>query len=223
MTDSTPPNPSAQPDPSTSVGGELSFGAPWEREELPGRFTVEETAQRVGHYRWFEMSLFEVLGGWVGRSPELEVKHRFGVHCYHHAFHAELWYRRLPELRSMDPERLSVAPNEEMASVVDLLGSMAVPELTIERMVAFYRVILPHLISTYTFHRSFAATVTDGPTIRALDLCLADDLKEWQEGEMLLQHALRSTEALERAAAQQVQLAELLVEAGGVCGPGSAG
>ena len=37
--------------------------APWDRRELPGSFTVEETAKRVGHYKWIEMRLFEVLGG----------------------------------------------------------------------------------------------------------------------------------------------------------------
>lgn len=202
---------------------QISFTAPWERPELPGSFSVEETARRVGHYRWFEMSLFDVLGGWVGRSPELEVKHRFGVHCYHHSFHAELWYRRLPELRAMDPERFTGSPNEAMTDFVNLLGGLAAPELTIERLVGLYRVVLPHLITVYTFHRNHAATITDGPTIRALDLCLADDLREWQEGEMLLQHVLSTPSALERAAAHQVALTELLLDGGGVCGPGSAG
>ena len=39
--------------------------APWDRRELPGSFTVEETARRVGHYKWIEMKLFEALGGWM--------------------------------------------------------------------------------------------------------------------------------------------------------------
>ena len=83
--------------------------APWDRRELPGSFTVEETARRVGHYKWIEMRLFEVLGGWVATVPELDVKMRLGTHCYHHAWHAELWHKRLPELREMNPERLTVA------------------------------------------------------------------------------------------------------------------
>ena len=88
--------------------------APWDRRELPGIFTVEESARRVGNYKWIEMRLFEVLGGWVATVPELDVKLRLGTHCYHHAWHAELWHKRLPELREMNPERLT-APAERRA------------------------------------------------------------------------------------------------------------
>ena len=73
--------------------------APWDRRDLPGSFDVVETARRVGNYKWTEMKLFEALGGWVATVPELDVKMRLGTHCYHHAWHAELWHKRLPELR----------------------------------------------------------------------------------------------------------------------------
>ena len=53
--------------------------APWDRRELPGAFGVEETARRVGHYKWTEMKLFEALGGWVATVPELDVKMRLGT------------------------------------------------------------------------------------------------------------------------------------------------
>ena len=42
--------------------------APWDRRELPGLFPVEESARRVGNYKWTEMRLFEVLGGWVANT-----------------------------------------------------------------------------------------------------------------------------------------------------------
>ena len=53
--------------------------APWDRRELPGSFSVEESARRVGNYKWIEMRLFEVLGGWVATVPELDVKLRLGT------------------------------------------------------------------------------------------------------------------------------------------------
>ena len=34
---------------------------PWDRRELPGLFTVDETARRIGNYKWIEMRLFEAL------------------------------------------------------------------------------------------------------------------------------------------------------------------
>ena len=43
--------------------------APWDRRTLPGLFDVEETAKRVGNYKWLEIKLFEALGGWVATVP----------------------------------------------------------------------------------------------------------------------------------------------------------
>ena len=63
------------------------------------------------------MKLFEALGGWVATVPELDVKMRLGTHCYHHAWHAELWHKRLPELREMNPDRLTLPANDELVRV----------------------------------------------------------------------------------------------------------
>ena len=98
--------------------------APWDRRQLPGLFSVEESARRVGNYKWVEMRLFEALGGWVATVPELDVKMRLGTHCYHHAWHSELWHKRLPELREMNPERLTVPPNDEMVAFVDAMTEL---------------------------------------------------------------------------------------------------
>src|SRR4029078_5144442 len=89
--------------------------------ELPGAFSVEESARRVGNYAWVEMKLFEALGGWVATVPELDVKMRFGTHCYDHAGHANLWVKRLPELREMNPDRMTKPPNDELVAFVDAM------------------------------------------------------------------------------------------------------
>jgi hypothetical protein len=197
--------------------------APWDRREFPGAFTVEETARRVGHYKWIEMKLFEITGAWLAIVPELEAKYRLGLHCYQHAFHSEQWARRLPELREMNPQRLTTAPNEAFERFVDALASPQEPDLSIEKLVGLYRVLLPHLIATYTFHLNNTATITDAPTVRALELCLRDDIEQWREGEMLLMSLLRTPDAIARAAEHQRLLTEVLVQSGGVTGPGSAG
>src|SRR3546814_17519820 len=95
------------------------------------------------HYKWIEMRLFEVLGGWVATVPELDVKLRLGTHCYHHAWHAELWHKRLPELREMNPERLTVAQNDELVAFVDAMTEPEAPELPIEKPVGAYSVHIP--------------------------------------------------------------------------------
>ena len=127
--------------------------APWDRRDLPGSFDVEETARRVGNYKWTEMKLFEALGGWVATVPELDVKMRLGTHCYHHAWHAELWHKRLPELREMNPERLTVPANDAMVRFVEAMTEPEAPELTIEKLVGVYRVLIPRFIAAYTYHQ----------------------------------------------------------------------
>src|SRR3954447_15333241 len=93
--------------------------APWDRRELPGAFTVEETARRVGNYKWIEMRLFEAPGGWGATVPELAVKMRLRPHCHPPARHAALWHKRLPELREMNPDRLTVPANDAIVQFMD--------------------------------------------------------------------------------------------------------
>jgi len=122
--------------------------APWDRRDLPGAFDVEESARRVGNYKWAEMKLFEALGGWVATVPELDVKMRLGTHCYKHAWHAELWHKRLPELREMNPDRLTQPANDAMVQFVEAMTEPEAPDMTIEKLVGVYRVYIPHFIST---------------------------------------------------------------------------
>ena len=46
-------------------------------EPTRGGFTIEETARRLGHARWVEIRLFELLGAWVGDTVDTDVKLRF--------------------------------------------------------------------------------------------------------------------------------------------------
>jgi hypothetical protein len=197
--------------------------APWDRRELPGSFSVEETARRVGHYKWIEMRLFEALGGWVATVPELDVKMRLGTHCYKHAWHAELWHKRLPELREMNPDRLTVPANDEIVAFVDALTAPEAPDQTIEKLVGVYRVLIPHKIAAYTYHLNNTSTITDAPTIRSLKLALADEFEDWRDGEMLIQSLLESEDEVRRAAGHQATLEAMLLKAGGIAGPGSIG
>lgn len=195
--------------------------APWDRRELPGLFTVDESARRVGHYKWIEMRLFEALGGWVATVPELDVKTTLGRHCYHHAWHAELWHKRLPELREMNPDRLTKPPNPEMEAFVAALTEPEAHEKTIEKLVGVYRVLLPRKIAAYTYHLNATSRITDAPTIRSLGFILQDELTDWREGEMLLQALIETDDEVERAARRQAELETLLRRAGGIAGPGT--
>jgi hypothetical protein len=197
--------------------------APWDRRELPGLFGVEESARRVGNYKWVESRLFEALGGWVATVPEMDVKIRLGTHCYKHAWHAELWHKRLPELREMNPDRLTQPANDAMVAFMDAVSEPEAPDQTIEKLVGVYRVLIPRKIAAYTFHLNATSTITDAPTIRSLKFILSDEYDDWRDGEMMLQSLIRSPEETARAAARAQHLETLMVEAGGIAGPGSLG
>ncbi len=197
--------------------------APWDRRELPGLFTVEETARRVGTYKWLEMRLFEGLGGWVATVPELDVKLVLGRHCYHHAWHAELMDKRLPELREMNTERLCQPANDEMVAFVDALREPEAPEHTIEKLDGIYRVQQPRMIAAYTCHQNGTSRITDSLTQRSLGFMLQGDFEDWREGEMLLQSLIETPEEVEPATRPYQELEVLLLTAGGIAGPGTLG
>ena len=197
--------------------------APWDRRQLPGLFSVEESARRVGNYKWVEMRLFEALGGWVATVPEMDVKIRLGTHCYKHAWHSELWHKRLPELREMNPDRLTQPANDAMITFMEALSEPEAPELTIEKLAGVYRVLIPHKVAAYTYHLNATSTITDAPTIRSLKFILFDEMEDWTDGEMMLQSLITTPAEVERAAARVRELETLIVEAGGIAGPGTLG
>src|SRR2546423_517549 len=126
--------------------------SPWDRRDLPGLFSVEDSARRVGNYKWTEMRLFEALGGWVATVPELDVKLVLGRHTYHHAWHAELWHKRLPELREMNTDRMTQPPNEEFVRFMEAVREPEAADQTIEKLAGAYRVLIPRKIAAYTYH-----------------------------------------------------------------------
>ena len=86
-----------------------------------------------------------------------------------------------------------------------------------------YRVALPAVIATYTYHRNNTSQITDSPTIRSLNFCLNDDLEEWVEAEMTIQSLITSGDDACGAADHQAELATLLLAAGGIVGSGLVG
>ncbi len=148
---------------------------------------------------------------------------KLATHCYHPAWHAELWHKRLPELREMNPERLTRPANDELVTFVDAMCEPEAPELTIEKLVGVYRVLIPHKIAAYTYHLNNTSPITDAPTIRSLGFVLQDEFDDWREGEMLIQSMLRGADEVARASAHQLRLETLMVAAGGIAGPGSIG
>jgi hypothetical protein len=194
----------------------------WDRRRLIGEWTVEESVERIVNYKYAEQHLSAALGGWVATIPELDVKAMMGPHCYQHAWHADLWRLRLPELRESNEDR-SEPVNDAFARFIDELTSPDDADLTIEKLVGVYRVLIPHLLATYTYHRKVTSDIVDAPTVRILKFMLDDDVDQLIEGEMMIQDLARSPELRKRAGDWQTHLDVLLAQSGGVCGAATLG
>jgi hypothetical protein len=189
----------------------------WDRRRLIGEWSVEESVERIVNYKYAEQHLSAALGGWVATIPELDVKAMLGPHCYQHAWHADLWRARLPELREAREDRAEPA-NAAFETFMTELTSPGEPDQTIEKMVGIYRVLVPHLLATYSFHQRVTSDIVDAPTVRILKFMIDDDVEQLITGEMMIQDLARTPELRQRAGEWQTHLDVLLAKSGGVAG-----
>src|SRR4051812_10887531 len=134
-----------------------------DRREFGGRFSVRENSQRLANYRYLEIQLMEIVGGWSHTTPQLAFKAAFGYQVYDHAQAADQLGERLWQLRS-GRERREPA-TDDVAHLCEHIWRLTE---TIDRMVAVYRVLEPHLVSTYVYHADATDELADAPSIRLL-------------------------------------------------------
>lgn len=156
------------------------------------------------------------LGGWIALTPELPVKLLFGRHVWDCAQHADLWGRRLPELRA--PAQQSEPPNERFVRFMDLLDGREGRDDSLERIVGVYRVLKPHLLATYGQHAAAANPIYEPPTRRILERCIADERRHVAAGAVVLRRLFDEEGQRRRGAAWERRLSEALAAAGGVTG-----
>lgn len=183
---------------------------------LAGDFSVDVSARRVRHYRYAEERLMRVMGGWIALTPELPVKLLFGRHVWECAQHADLWGRRLSELRA--PAQKGEPPNPEFVEFMDALERPVERAESVERLVGVYRVLKPHLVATYEDHLARANPVYEPPTRVILERCLIEERRHVASGAVLLERLLGADATRRRAEAWEGSLLETLARAGGVGG-----
>ena len=153
-----------------------------------------------------------ILGGWIALTPELPIKLLFGRHVWDCAQHADLWGRRLPELRS--PAHQGEPPSAEFARLVTLIESRQGRHESIERVVGIYRVLKPHLVTAYETHLGEANPVYEPPTRRILSRCLDEERRHVAAGAVVLDRLQGSPRA--RAVEWARRLGDELVRAEGL-------
>lgn len=186
-----------------------------DRREFGGRFSVKENSRRLANYRYLEIQLMEMIGGWCHTTPQLSFKATFGYHVYDHATAADLLGERLGQLRS--GKDFQEPATDEFAKLCERVWNL---DDTIERLVAVYRVLEPHLVSTYVYHADATDPLTDTPTVRLLRQLAALGQSHVAWGQAILDGLTRSPEERRRALEIQADLEGELVACGGVTGQG---
>jgi hypothetical protein len=186
-----------------------------DRREFGGRFPVRENSQRLANYRYLEVQLMEMIGGWSHTTPELAFKAAFGYQVYDHAQAATMLGERLYELRS-GRERQEPA-TDDFARLCEHVWGLGT---TVDRLVAVYRVLEPHLVSTYVYHADATDPLADAPTGRMLRQVAAMDQAHVAWGQAVLDSLTQDPAARRRALEVQSELEQRLVECGGVTGQG---
>jgi hypothetical protein len=186
-----------------------------DRREFGGRFSVRENAQRLANYRYLEIQLMEMLAGWCHTTPQIAYKATFGYHVYDHAQAADSLGERLEQLRS---GRESQEPaTDDFARLCEYVWKLETP---LERLVAVYRVLGPHLVSTYVYHADATDPMTDTPTVRLLRQLAAMGQSHIAWGQAVLDSLAKTPEDRRRAMDVQAEVELKLVECGGVTGQG---
>src|SRR5919107_977711 len=186
-----------------------------DRREFGGRFSVSENSKRLSNYRYLEIQLMEMIGGWCHTTPQLAFKATFGYHVYDHAHNADMLSERLVQLRS-GRDREDPA-NDDFARLCEHVWNL---ESTTDRLVAVYRVLEPHLVSTYVYHAEATDPLTDTPSVRLLHDLARVDQSHIAWGQAVLDALTQDPEERKRALAVQADLEERLVACGGVTGQG---
>jgi len=186
-----------------------------DRREFGGRFSVKENSQRLANYRYLQVQLMEMVGGWSHTTPQLAFKAAFGYQVYDHAQAADMLGERLWQLRS-GRDRQEPA-TDEFARLCEHVWTLTDQ---IDRLVAVYRVLEPHLVSTYVYHADATDPLADAPTSRLLRSLAATDQSHVAWGQAALESLTQTPAARRRALEVQADVEGRLVECGGVTGQG---
>ena len=183
---------------------------------LAGAFSVDASAKLIRHYRYVEERMMRLLGGWIALTPEVPVKLLFGRHVWDCAQHADLWGRRLPELRA--PAQHSEPANERVVAFMDLVEGRETPGATVERVTGVYRVLKPHLAAVYAAHLGDANAIYEPPTRRILQRCLDEEGRHIAAGAMIVERFGADAAWRRRADEWEQRLLAALGAAGGITG-----
>jgi hypothetical protein len=145
--------------------------------------SIAASARRNGQHAWMAQRLFELMGTSVATTPEHEPKLMLGRHCYHAAWHAELFTSLLPTPTEVHPYAIVEPPSVD---VEKLFTKAEQGTTTAEKLHAIYNVALPTMLDRIRQHLAECNPVTDAPTMRVLHLVMRDLTTDEQEAREIM-------------------------------------
>ena len=172
---------------------------------LARHLDLETSRELVRQYAWLERALFEIAGGWVASIEDPAARVQLETSSRHHVLHAELWEDLTVGLGGSTNDAARPECADDLAPLLQQLRAADNCD-TLERMVGYYRVLLPRLIGAYTIHAQRTGRTADLPASRVLRIVLLEEIDEWTRGEIMLQTCLAGKDAITRAARRQEAL-----------------
>ena len=196
-----------------------AFDIPADLRELPGRYDVEATALKVRNFRYAEEWMMMIMGGWIATIPEIPVKTGLGKIIWETAQAADELGKRLPELRcGRKAQEASEVSNNAFADFIQAVSEPETPDLTIEKLVGIFDVLIPHLVEVYELHNRETDLISDAPTIELLELVLRRKRQHIEWGQEVLEALCDSDEKKLRRRQRAEELSKVLAASGGVTG-----
>lgn len=156
---------------------------------------IDRLARTAGNFAWLEDRIADVTGSWVATIDDVDARLVLGARSHTHAWHAELWRERMPDLRGVDTNALVAPASDGVASFMETLASSTT---TLERMVSVHRVLLPRIVTACALLLRGTNELLDAPTVRTLRLVLEDTREEVREGEMVIRSLAGDADAAEK-------------------------
>lgn len=202
----------------------------------PGAAPLAEVARTVGRIAWFDRRMFEVLSGWARWVDDPRLAVALADQARQRAWHADLWFARLPELRELDAAAQVAPAGAGVEAFCEALaglgaaggeeGAAPSPEPTLVAISALARVVLPHQVAVTVGVAGRCRPAADRALARTAELVRRDQVEHWQAASVLLHERLAGLTGapdevagrLDGLAARQAALEALLLGAGGVTG-----
>lgn len=143
--------------------------------------TLRDSGRRIARARALEERCFEVLGGWVTSTTDAEAKLLFARQSHHHAWHAELFGRVLPDANGFEPD--PTGPDPAVGAFLDLLAATSG---VVDRLAGVYDLWVPRKVATYERWLDETDPVREAPLARWLGFVVADERTDLAEGRALL-------------------------------------